>query len=358
MVNLDKKNSPSVKAQDTASEIYSLNCGNSNGSEHLLDAVVSEVHSSAKQRSDDNVSCRTTMTNNSSHCRPNVELPYSQAQVLDQIKEELFGVPEYLAEAEAMSCSFLSGSSKDYSSTYSLNSSIYGSQISSSVVKGQDIKQSSCASTGYSKKPDEMCKTNRKRLKPGENHRPRPKDRQMIQDRVKELREIVPNGAKCSIDALLERTIKHMLFLQNVTRHADKLKQTGEPKLQIVSKDGGLLSKDNFEGGATWAYEVGSQAMVCPIIVEDLNQPRQMLVEMLCEERGLFLEIADVIRGLGLTILKGVMETRKDNIWAHFAVEANRDVTRMEIFVSLVHLLEKNAKNVIQPAKGISKEIP
>lgn len=129
-------------------------------------------------------------------------------------------------------------------------------------------------------------------------------------------------------------------------------------KLQIVSKDGGLLSKDNFEGGATWAYEVGSQAMVCPIIVEDLNQPRQMLVEvitvfcyissprdncywplytvadvccsfphcfplwqMLCEERGLFLEIADVIRGLGLTILKGVMETRKDNIWAHFAVE-------------------------------------
>jgi len=24
--------------------------------------------------------------------------------------------------------------------------------------------------------------------------------------------------------------------------------------------------KDNFEGGATWAYEVGSQSMVCPII--------------------------------------------------------------------------------------------
>lgn len=41
-----------------------------------------------------------------------------------------------------------------------------------------------------------------------------------------------------------------------------------------------------------------------------------------------------------------------------FFQQANRDVTRMEIFVSLVHLLEKNAKNVIQPAKGISKEIP
>ncbi|KAL4327767.1 hypothetical protein AHAS_Ahas13G0133000 [Arachis hypogaea] len=65
---------------------------------------------------------------------------------------------------------------------------------------------------------------------------------------------------------------------------------------------------------------------------------------MLCEERGFFLEIADLIRGLGLTILKGVMETRNDKIWARFAVEANRDVTRMEIFMSLVRLLEQTVK--------------
>lgn len=50
--------------------------------------------------------------------------------------------------------------------------------------------------------------------------------------------------------------------------------------LQIISKEGGLVLKDNFEGGATWAFEVGSQSMVCPIIVEDLNPPRQMLVEV------------------------------------------------------------------------------
>ena len=42
---------------------------------------------------------------------------------------------------------------------------------------------------------------------------------------------------------------------------------------------------------------------------------------MVCEERGLFLEIADIIRGLGLMILKGVMEARSDNIWAHLLVE-------------------------------------
>ena len=53
--------------------------------------------------------------------------------------------------------------------------------------------------------------------------------------------------------------------------------------MQIINKEGGLLLKDNFEGGATWAFEVDSQSMVCPIIVEDLNPPRQMLVEVITE---------------------------------------------------------------------------
>lgn len=46
---------------------------------------------------------------------------------------------------------------------------------------------------------------------------------------------------------------------------------------------------------------------------------------MLCEERGFFLEIADLIRGMGLTILKGVMEARDDKIWARFAVEVTNE---------------------------------
>jgi hypothetical protein len=46
-----------------------------------------------------------------------------------------------------------------------------------------------------------------------------------------------------------------------------------------------------------------------------------LFLQMLCEERGFFLEIADLIRGLGLTILKGVMEARNDKIWARFSVE-------------------------------------
>ena len=53
-------------------------------------------------------------------------------------------------------------------------------------------------------------------------------------------------------------------------------------RIQIISKEGGPLLKDNFDGGATWAFEVGAQSMVCPIIVEDLNPPRQMLVKVNC----------------------------------------------------------------------------
>lgn len=43
---------------------------------------------------------------------------------------------------------------------------------------------------------------------------------------------------------------------------------------------------------------------------------------MICEEHGFFLEIVDIIRGFGLTILKGVMEAREEKIWARFIVEA------------------------------------
>lgn len=45
-------------------------------------------------------------------------------------------------------------------------------------------------------KPEEQKKVTRKRARPGESTRPRPKDRQLIQDRIKELRGIIPNGSK------------------------------------------------------------------------------------------------------------------------------------------------------------------
>jgi len=127
--------------------------------------------------------------------------------------------------------------------------------------------------------------------------------------------------------------------------------------VKLIDKESGVVLKDNPDGGknggATWAYEVAGKTMVCPIIIEDLSPPGQMLIEMLCEERGLFLEIADNIRGFGLTILKGLMELRDGKIWARFLVETSREVTRMDIFLSLVQLLEQN--NLVQSTEQMAK---
>ncbi|XP_071730643.1 transcription factor bHLH157-like isoform X2 [Rutidosis leptorrhynchoides] len=184
------------------------------------------------------------------------------------------------------------------------------------------------------KKQVEPPKPTKKRAKPGT--RPRPKDRQQILDRMAELRQLIPNGEKMSIDCLLDRTIKHMIFLEGVTKQADKIKQAEERN----HKD--AVPNDPSTNGVTWACELGNQNLVCPLIVEDLGAPGQMLIEMLCEENGLFLEIMDIIRRFGLIILKGVMETRSNKIWARFIVESevNKQITRHEIFSELVQFLQ------------------
>ncbi|QCE07726.1 transcription factor bHLH157-like isoform X2 [Vigna unguiculata] len=195
----------------------------------------------------------------------------------------------------------------------------------------------------HPQKPEEP-KPTKKRARPGESPRPRPKDRQQIQDCIKELRGIIPNGGKCSIDSLLDRTIRYMLFLQSVLKYSDKLREPSEPKLierenEVVLEDSGVADSKNC--GITWAYEVGHETMLCPIIVEDTSPPGQMLIEMLCEVQGIFLEIIDVIRGFGLNILKAKMERKKNKLWARFIVEANRHVTRIDVFWSLIHLLQQ-----------------
>lgn len=300
-------------------------------SDQLLDAVISSVNPGGKQISCDSASCKTSLTDmpSSSYCGSKEMKQQESSGALPLLVKNELAVSNFVKEP----C-FLE---KTEDGCLSQNTGMHKSQIRLWIESGQNMKCES-ASASNSKGHDTPNKANRKRSRPGESSKPRPKDRQLIQDRIKELRELVPNGGKCSIDALLEKTIKHMVFLQSVTKHADNLKDSNETK--ILGGENGPLWKDYFEGGATWAFNVGSQSMTCPIIVEDLDRPRQMLVEMICEDRGIFLEIADFIKGLGLTILRGVMEARKNKIWARFTVEANRDVTRMEIFLSLVRLLE------------------
>eukprot|EP00252_Welwitschia_mirabilis_P005517 TRINITY_DN15995_c0_g1_i3.p1 TRINITY_DN15995_c0_g1~~TRINITY_DN15995_c0_g1_i3.p1 ORF type:complete len:1015 (-),score=158.32 TRINITY_DN15995_c0_g1_i3:575-3619(-) len=312
-------------------------------SENMLDAVIANMHApSVTQNPLNHVSSR--IAGSVSNCIPQFNVSANADLKMMDSEQKFLGLPQSINNAlntPAQRCPIMPQFEGERSVKQLLHDSSSGNRFSSWV----EDSHSKCENqrTPQVKKVDEPTKANRKRAKPGESTRPRPKDRQQIQDRVKELREIVPNGTKCSIDALLERTIKHMLFLQSVTKHAEKLKQSSEPK--SMSKNGSLGMKENLGGGASWALELGGQTMERPIIVENMSQPRQLLVEMLCEERGLFLEIADIIRRLGLTILKGVMEAREDKIWAHFVVEANRDVHRVEILWSLMQLLQQNSKN-------------
>ncbi|KAI3829754.1 hypothetical protein L1987_03882 [Smallanthus sonchifolius] len=190
----------------------------------------------------------------------------------------------------------------------------------------------------------ERANVTKKRAKPGESNRPRPRDRQLIQDRIKELRELVPNGSKCSIDSLLERTIKHMLFMQCVTKHADKIDKYAE--LKLLGSKTRIQGPSNYEPGSSWAMEVGNHMKVCPVTVENIGTNGQMLVEMMCEESVHFLEIADALRSLGLTILKGVTEPEGDKTRMCFVVEGqnNRNVHRMDILWLLVQILQSKAK--------------
>lgn len=319
-------------------------------SEHLLDAVVANICAPLNQSTGDNMSTEHTVSKLSS--APSL---YSASVKADSCSTgPLIGCeqkqPEFVGPSQTGDDADIKNLQNSFTNEYQRERAVKRSLHDCSLKFqpsswAEDCHSAKCENMGLAqtKKSDEPVKVNRKRAKPGESTRPRPKDRQQIQDRVRELREIVPNGTKCSIDALLDRTIKHMLFLQSVTKHAEKLKHSGEPK--VLDKDGGFLSKGNLESGASWALELGGQTMGCPIIVENMSQPRQLLIEMLCEERGLFLEIANFIRGWGLTILKGVMEARTDKIWARFVVEADRDVQRLEILWPLMQFLNQNTKN-------------
>lgn len=51
----------------------------------------------------------------------------------------------------------------------------------------------------------------------------------------------------------------------------------------MIGEESCVILRDKSSGcnpGATWAFEVPGQTMVCPIMVEDLSPPGQMHVEV------------------------------------------------------------------------------
>ena len=213
--------------------------------ERLLEAVVADVcHSGSDVKSD------------TSLCKSGQSLLTTER------------IPEPSTNVTTSACS--EGYSMGQSQTSFTGEDMQNSLSSSGVCGVMSPKgfSSTYSGTGseHLDKSSEPAKNSKRRARPGESSRPRPRDRQLIQDRIKELRELVPNGAKvtsenpfihfsfwmeikysitfllhplkgfllvsqCSIDSLLERTIKHMLFLQGITKHADKLTKCANMKV-------------------------------------------------------------------------------------------------------------------------------
>jgi len=163
----------------------------------------------------------------------------------------------------------------------------------------------------------------KKRRSNVESQRPRPRDRQLIQDRMKGLRELIPDASTCSIDALLDKTMAYMLFLQSVSEKAEKIPNT------ITSANKELHD------------ETKKQLESCPLRVEELDQPGHLLIKMLCEDYEVFLEMAHVLKGLDVSILKGVLEHRSAKLWASFVIEASGGLSQMQILCPLMHLLHR-----------------
>lgn len=54
------------------------------------------------------------------------------------------------------------------------------------------------------------------------------------------MHSLISFDKQCSIDTLLDLTIKHMVFMQSLAKYADRLKEPYEPKViyrSVVSND-------------------------------------------------------------------------------------------------------------------------
>ncbi|KAE8666983.1 Detected protein of confused Function [Hibiscus syriacus] len=268
------------------------------GSENLLEAVVANVcHSSSD------------MKREISFCRP----------ALSSLTKGNTTEPSILTKSTINSAGYSINKSSlvEDNKQDCLNSSDLCGTMSSKA------HSSTCFSNyEHHERSSEPDKNNKKRARPGENPR---------------LRQGIDNSFKtCSIDSLLERTIKHMVFLQGITKHADKLGKCADSKMH--QKGAGILGSSNYEQGSSWAVEVGSHLKVCSIVAENINKNGQIRVEPLSEECSHFLEIAEAIRSLGLTILKGFTEVHGEKTWICFVVEFNFASLFPKLILSSEHI--------------------
>ncbi|GJP76848.1 hypothetical protein CLOP_g7298 [Closterium sp. NIES-67] len=153
-----------------------------------------------------------------------------------------------------------------------------------------------------------------------EKPKQRPRDRQLIQDRVKDLRGIVPNSERLSIDGLLERTIQHLVFL----REFASLRSD-------IEKGQAMLEEKSFD-------ECMSE---CPVLVQHLSPT---LVQIKVEWVGgtVPIDLADGLRQIGLVVRKSSVRSSGGRVKAHIIAQCKQPLERMDIMWHLLqHLKDK-----------------
>ncbi|KAH7282776.1 hypothetical protein KP509_35G047200 [Ceratopteris richardii] len=222
-----------------------------------------------------------------------------------------------------------------------VNSRFYP-EVSLRVSRPDGDKDLGCQALTALPNPNQMHYKSRKKgkkrsLTVEEDAIQRSKCRQKVQKQIKELRSLLPDGASCSIDTLLEGALDCVKALCTVLQRSRK--ESNTTILQV--HDGFTKLKSDFKGtksfNASWVMDLNQR--VCPIVVESFSEPGQVLVEMLCQKHTFFSKITETLKELGFNILNGVLETRSDNTWARFVITGPKDIQRVQIMWELMQLL-------------------
>ncbi|KAJ0976670.1 hypothetical protein J5N97_012144 [Dioscorea zingiberensis] len=159
----------SLNHEDSCTDIFSENYH-----DQLLDAVVSKARSGAKQNSDDDASCRTSITNISKSSLHASSSASGWVVSSEQTESNSLGCIPVPLRAEATIYNLRkSACSTDKTEECSMRGGPYKSPIIPWVENGQNI-ECGIASIAQCKQADDIGKLTRKRSRPGESPRPRP----------------------------------------------------------------------------------------------------------------------------------------------------------------------------------------
>lgn len=147
--------------------------------EYLLDAVVSNVHGGSDDISGVSYSCKSSPT-------PSGYL--STDPQLQKSSEKSSSVDNDSAYWKHIMSECTVGDKSPDASSATLKSTM------STILDKEQQKGSRL----QGQKGQKTSNITKRKAKPGDSPKPRPRDRQLIQDRVKELRELVPNSGKVS----------------------------------------------------------------------------------------------------------------------------------------------------------------